>query len=117
MSTAGVSASLAGFAADGAVASALEPSDFSQRDRDGSLLGKLPQSEALPLGPVTRDLVHAPYHNQMQINGGKNDGFVAWGNTGGLTMGHCADTRYNLRPPRVARAVPRMAQLSLAPAR
>ena len=62
-----------------------------------------PQGEALPLGLVTRDLVHAFYHNQMQINGGKNDGFAAWGDSGGLTMGHYADTRYNLRLWDVAR--------------
>ena len=116
--------------------SALKPADFAQRDRDGKLLGKLPQTwggvvqvgtqvvegvtyeagtqyqtdlpnapyalkgpqgEALPLGLVTRDLIHAFFHNQMQINGGKNDGFVAWGDAGGITMGYYADTRYNLR--------------------
>jgi acid phosphatase len=64
---------------------------------------KGPQGEALPLGLVTRDLVHAFYHNQMQINGGKNDGFAAWGDSGGLTMGHYADTAYNLRLWDVAR--------------
>jgi acid phosphatase len=31
---------------------------------------------------ITRDLVHLFYHNQMQINGGKNDGFAAWGDSG-----------------------------------
>src|SRR5947209_5735076 len=36
----------------------------------------------------TRDLVHRFYHNQMQINGGKNDRFVAWGDSGALGMGH-----------------------------
>ena len=56
-----------------------------------------PQGEALPLGLVTRDLWHVFYQNQMQINGGKNDGFVAWADSGGLVMGHYADTRYNLR--------------------
>ncbi|MEO6854473.1 MAG: acid phosphatase [Rhodoferax sp.] len=122
--------------------SALKPGDFAQRDRDGTLLGKLPQTwgginqvgqqevegvtyeaakqyqtdlpnapyalkgpqgEALPLGLVTRDLIHAFFHNQMQINGGKNDYFVAWGDAGGITMGHYADTRYNLRLWDVAR--------------
>ena len=122
--------------------SALKPSDFVQRDRDGSLLGKLPptwggivqagtqmvegvtyeagtqyqtdlpnapfelkgpQGEPLPLGLVTRDLVHAFYHNQLQINGGKNDGFVAWTDAGGIAMGYYADTRYNLRLWDVAR--------------
>ncbi|WP_323144547.1 acid phosphatase [Massilia phyllosphaerae] len=50
----------------------------------------------LPEGLVTRDLVHAFYHNQMQINGGKNDGFVAWGDSGALVMGHYGETRKNL---------------------
>ncbi|MFT4191171.1 MAG: acid phosphatase [Comamonas sp.] len=115
--------------------SALQPSDYTQRDRDGSVLQQLPpdwngtvereqtvegvtypagtqytpdrpnapyalkgpQGEALPLGLVTRDLWHVFYQNQMQINGGKNDGFVAWGDSGGLVMGHYADTKYNLR--------------------
>jgi hypothetical protein len=108
--------------------SSLKPSDYQQRDRDGSLLKELPpawngvliqdqsvegvnyaggkqyqtnlpnapfalkgpQGEALPLGLVTRDLWHVFYQNQMQINGGKNDGFVAWADSGGLTMGHYA---------------------------
>ncbi|MDB5851522.1 MAG: acid phosphatase [Rhodoferax sp.] len=122
--------------------SSLKPGDFAQRDRDGKLLGKLPQTwggivqmgpqvvegvtyevgkqyqpdlpnapfelkgpqgEALPLGLVTRDLIHAFYHNQMQINGGKNDGFIAWGDAGGITMGHYADTRFNLRLWDIAR--------------
>ena len=50
----------------------------------------------LPEGLVTRDLVHAFYHNQMQINGGKNDAFVAYGDSGGLVMGHYGETRKNL---------------------
>ena len=58
---------------------------------------KGPKGEALPLGLVTRDLIHAFYHNQMQINGGKNDGFAAWGDSGGLVMGHYGETRYHLR--------------------
>ena len=37
---------------------------------------------------VTRDLYHRFFENQMQINGGKNDGFAAWADAGGLTMGH-----------------------------
>ncbi|BDT67109.1 hypothetical protein os1_12780 [Comamonadaceae bacterium OS-1] len=64
---------------------------------------KGPQGEALPLGLVTRDLVHAFFRNQMQINGGKNDGFVAWGDAGGITMGYYGDTAYHLRLWDVAR--------------
>jgi len=116
--------------------SSVRPQDCAQRDRNGALLDKLPQTwggvvhgqdhvvegvtyeagkqyqpdlpnapfvlkgpqgEALPLSLITRDLVHAFYHNQMQINGGKNDGFAAWTDAGGLTMGYYADTAYNLR--------------------
>ncbi len=40
------------------------------------------------LGIATRDLWHRFYQNQMQINGGRNDKFAAWGDTGGLVMGH-----------------------------
>lgn len=56
----------------------------------------------LPHGVVTRDLVHAFYNNQLQINEGKNDGFVAWGDNGALTMGHYANTPVNLRLWRLA---------------
>jgi phospholipase C len=41
-------------------------------------------------------LWHVFYQNQMQINGGKNDGFVAWADSGGLVMGHYAQSRYSL---------------------
>ncbi|QXH76606.1 acid phosphatase [Pseudomonas salmasensis] len=58
---------------------------------------KGPQGEDLPLSLVTRDLWHVFYQNQMQINGGKNDGFVAWGDSGGLVMAHYAQSRYALR--------------------
>jgi hypothetical protein len=58
---------------------------------------KGPNAEDLPFGLVTRDLWHVFYQNQMQINGGKNDGFVAWADSGGLTMGHYAQSRYSLR--------------------
>jgi phospholipase C len=37
---------------------------------------------------VTRDLWHRFYENQMQIDGGKNDRFVAWADSGSLVMGH-----------------------------
>ncbi|MBT1259715.1 acid phosphatase [Pseudomonas sp. VS40] len=58
---------------------------------------KGPNGEDLPLSLVTRDLWHVFYQNQMQINGGKNDGFVAWADSGGLVMGHYAQSRYSLR--------------------
>jgi acid phosphatase len=59
--------------------------------------------EPLPHGVVTRDLVHAFYDNQRQINGGKNDGFVAWGDTGAMVMGHYDDSASNLRLWQLAR--------------
>ena len=49
-----------------------------------------PAGEPLPQALVTRDLIHSFYTNQLQINGGKNDGFVAWGDSGALVMGHYA---------------------------
>ncbi|WP_122858755.1 acid phosphatase, partial [Pseudomonas viridiflava] len=116
--------------------SSLKAADYEQRDRDGSLLSKLPpawggvlqvgpqsvdgvtypagvqfqenlpnapfplkgpNNEDLPLSLVTRDLWHVFYQNQMQINEGKNDRFVAWADSGGLTMGQYAQTQYSLR--------------------
>lgn len=40
------------------------------------------------LSTTTRDLYHRFYENQMQIDGGKNDKFAAWADSGGLVMGH-----------------------------
>ncbi len=62
-----------------------------------------PEGDPLPHGLVTRDLVHAFYNNQLQINGGRNDGFVAWGNSGALVMGYYADNAANLRLWQIAR--------------
>jgi len=47
-----------------------------------------PNGFNLPISVRTRDLVHRFYQSQMQIDGGKNDKFVAWGNSGALVMGH-----------------------------
>jgi acid phosphatase len=41
-----------------------------------------------PLSVATRDLWHRFYQHQMQINGGKNDRFVAYADAGGLVMGY-----------------------------
>lgn len=41
----------------------------------------------LDLTTTTRDLYHRFYENQMQI-GKDNDGYAAWADAGGLTMGH-----------------------------
>ncbi|MBX8494010.1 acid phosphatase [Pseudomonas cichorii] len=58
---------------------------------------KGPSGEDLPLSLVTRDLWHVFYQNQMQINEGKNDRFVAWADAGGLTMGTYPQSQYSLR--------------------
>ncbi len=52
--------------------------------------------QPLPEAVITRDLWHLFYQNQMQINGGTNDGFAAWGNTGGMVMGYYSETDKNL---------------------
>jgi len=74
--------------------SGLSNGPFALRSADGGLL---------PHGLVTRDLVHAFYHNQMQINGGRNDGFVAWGDSGALVMGHYGDTAAEMKIAALAR--------------
>ncbi|GFM74356.1 acid phosphatase [Pseudomonas cichorii] len=58
---------------------------------------KGPHGEDLPLSLVTRDLWHVFYQNQMQINEGRNDRFVAWADAGGLTMGTYPQSQYSLR--------------------
>ncbi|GFM83693.1 acid phosphatase [Pseudomonas cichorii] len=58
---------------------------------------KGPNGEDLPLSLVTRDLWHVFYQNQMQINDGRNDRFVAWADAGGLTMGTYPQSQYSLR--------------------
>jgi phospholipase C len=47
-----------------------------------------PKGFNTPLGVVTHDLWHLFYQNQMQINGGKNDRFVAYADSGALVMGY-----------------------------
>jgi acid phosphatase len=42
----------------------------------------------LSTSTVTRDLVHRFFEHQMQIDGGKNDGYAAWSDAGGLVMGY-----------------------------
>jgi acid phosphatase len=89
------------------------PSQFTQVDRDGKVLatlppvwnGKAPNPDfptdlpnrpfridappvSQPLSVPTRDLVHRFYQNVEQINGGRNDRFVAASDAGGLAMGY-----------------------------
>ena len=47
-----------------------------------------PNGFNMPLRVVTHDLWHRFYQNQMQINGGKNDRFVAYADSGALVMGY-----------------------------
>ena len=103
----------------------------AQKDRDGSVLDKLPPAwggltaagqsvvvtqaqttNVLPNAPfqidaaapawgtpavtntvITRDLYHRFYENQMQIDGGANDKFAAWADSGGLVMGYFDGSR------------------------
>lgn len=67
---------------------------FALTDADG---------KPLPESIITRDLVHQFYHNQMQINGGRNDGFAAWSDAGGMVMGHYGETQKNLGLWQIAR--------------
>ena len=51
-----------------------------------------------PIGQdvITRDLVHAFFINQMQINGGRNDRFAAYSDAGGLSMGYYDGSRMRM---------------------
>ncbi|MBV8119181.1 MAG: acid phosphatase [Alphaproteobacteria bacterium] len=55
-----------------------------------------PKGFNTPLGVVTHDLWHRFYQNQMQIDGGKNDKFVAFADSGALVMGHYDGNRLPL---------------------
>ena len=50
----------------------------------------------LSTATVTRDLWHRFYENQMQIDGGNNDGYAAWSDAGGLAMGYYDYSRSSL---------------------
>lgn len=62
-----------------------------------------PDGEPLPHAVVTASPIHVFYRNQMQINGGANDMFVAWGAHGALPMGHYATTAGNFKLWQLAR--------------
>jgi acid phosphatase len=57
-----------------------------------SLYGSAATIDTNPLQYTTRDLYHRFYENQMQINGGANNKFAAWADSGGLTMGYFPNT-------------------------
>jgi acid phosphatase len=59
--------------------------------------GYTPQSQVtLSTATVTRDLWHRFYEHQMQIDGGKNDGYAAWSDAGGLALGYYDYSRSSL---------------------
>ncbi|MFC6377170.1 acid phosphatase [Tatumella terrea] len=80
-----------------------ENADYMQQLPNQPFALKGPGGEALPQGVITRDLWHVFYQNQMQINGGKNDKFVAWADSGALTMGYYGDSAWNMRLWNLAR--------------
>lgn len=55
-----------------------------------------PKGYNAPLSATTRDLYHRFYENQMQIDGGKNDKFAAWADSGGLVMGYYSTSAQQL---------------------
>jgi acid phosphatase len=55
-----------------------------------------PKGLNTPLSVSTRDLWHLFYQNQMQIDGGKNDRFVAYADSGALVIGHYAGSKLPL---------------------
>ena len=66
---------------------------FMLKDAEGQLL---------PTSVITRDLWHLFWQNQMQINGGTNNQFAAWANSGGLTMGYYGETAKTLDMYKIA---------------
>jgi len=64
---------------------------------------RTPDGEPLPHALVTSSPIHVFYRNQMQINGGRNDMFVAWGNHGALLMGRYATNADNFKLWKLAR--------------
>lgn len=104
--------------ASGMTEALADPTLYTQRDLDGSVMPTLPRvwlaanpataspdpafppdlpnrpfridadGINLPLSTPTRDLVHRFYQNKEQIDGGKNDRFAALSDAGGLTMGY-----------------------------
>ncbi len=53
-----------------------------------ALYGSQTTLDTNPLRYTTRDLYHRFYENQMQINGGANNMYAAWADSGGLTMAY-----------------------------
>lgn len=62
-----------------------------------------PNGFNVPLDVTTRELLNLFYQNQMQIDGGKNDEFVTYGNSGALVMGHYNENGAKLPLWKIAR--------------
>jgi acid phosphatase len=57
-----------------------------------SLYGSASTIDTNPLQYTTRDMYHRFYENQMQINGGANNKYAAWADSGGLSMAYIPNT-------------------------
>ena len=57
-----------------------------------------PINRYVPLEKIVEMPVHRFYPNILQINGGKNDKFVSWGDSGALPMGYFDTTKLPLYP-------------------
>jgi acid phosphatase len=55
-----------------------------------------PKGFNTPLSVASRDLWHRFYQQQMQIDGGRNDRFAAYADSGALTMGHYDGSKMHL---------------------
>ncbi|MBL7232692.1 acid phosphatase [Komagataeibacter oboediens] len=55
-----------------------------------------PKGFNVPLSTLTHDLWHRFYENQMQINGGRNDMFVAWADSGAMPMSYWDGSRMRM---------------------
>src|SRR6478752_3489512 len=96
------------------------PEQYVQRDHDGAPLPELivfgpdgkpdPRFPRMPNQPFRIDAppvnrppttivpspIHAFFHNQEQIDGGRNDRFAAMSNVGGWVMGHYDGSQFKL---------------------
>ncbi|MBK0392384.1 acid phosphatase [Ramlibacter algicola] len=97
-----------------------KPENYLQRDHDGTVLPELvifgpdgkpnPAFPRMPNKPFRIDAppmnrppttivpspIHAFFHNQEQIHGGRNDQFAAMSNVGGWVMGHYDGSQFRM---------------------
>ena len=77
-------------ASGAALASAPQPLD-ANGNPDSRFPASIPMqtydaSQYVPASGITGDIIHRFYHEQLQIDGGKMDKFVAWSDNGGLVL-------------------------------